>query len=152
MRNGLFPGAGAGEEKNWVGRWRQPSGSQAVVLSLLVLVAYRRGGRVGLRDGRNRFCLGASDVPADHPGRGEFWALRGIAAALVAGFALGPYMPMHVAKELRRKRPLDVPMVFFLLVGRFSGLIRNSLTGQIDRLQEPTETCFSPMKNSSMPS
>jgi signal transduction histidine kinase len=66
-----------------------------------------------------------------------FGLYGGIAAALVAGFVLGPHMPMDAAKELSQTTSNWMFRTgFFLLVGAFSGLISQFLNGQIDRLKE----------------
>lgn len=66
-----------------------------------------------------------------------FGVYGGIAAALLAGLALGPYMPMDAAQGLPQATSSWVfRIVFFLLVGVFSGLISKFLNGQIDRLKE----------------
>jgi signal transduction histidine kinase len=126
-----------GEEKNWVGRWREPTGSRAVVLSLLVLVLIAVVGVLVYATGGTGFAwLHLMYLPIILAAAG-FGLYGGIAAALVAGFALGPYMPMHVAKGLPQETSNWMfRMVFFLLVGAFSGLISKFLNGQIDRLQE----------------
>jgi signal transduction histidine kinase len=72
-----------------------------------------------------------------------FGIYGGIAAALVAGLALGPYMPMDVAQGLPQTTSNWVFRIgFFLLVGAFSGLISNFLNGQINRLRETHRRLF----------
>ncbi len=133
-----FQASAPGEdEKNWVGRWRQPRGSRAVVLSFLILVLIAVVGVLVYATGGTGFAwVHLMYLPIILAAAG-FGIYGGIAAALVAGFVLGPHMPMHVTKELAQETSNWMfRMVFFLLVGAFSGLISKFLNGQIDRLQE----------------
>ena len=126
-----------GEEKNWAGCWRQPTGSRAVVLSLLVLVLVAVVGVLVYVTGGTGFAWVHLMYLPIILAAAAFGLYGGIAAALVAGFALGPYMPMQVAKGLPQETSNWMfRMVFFLLVGAFSGLISKFLNGQINRLQE----------------
>ena len=132
-----FQAPAPGEEKNWVGRWRQPTGWRAVVLSLLVLVLIAVVGVLVYATGGTGFAwVHLMYLPIILAAAG-FGLYGGIAAALVAGFVLGPHMPMDAAKELSQTTSNWMFRTgFFLLVGAFSGLISQFLNGQIDRLKE----------------
>jgi signal transduction histidine kinase len=125
------------EEKNWVGRWRQPTGSRAVVFSLLVFaLIVVVGGLVYATGGTGFAWVHLMYLPIILATAG-FGIYGGIAAALVAGFVLGPYMPLDAAKGLSQATSNWMLRTgFFLLVGAFSGLISQFLNGQIDRLKE----------------
>jgi signal transduction histidine kinase len=126
-----------GEEKNWVGRWRQPAGSRAVILCLLILGLIAMVGTVVYTRGGTGFAwVHLMYLPIILAAAG-FGIYGGIAAALVAGLVLGPQMPMDIAKGLSQETTnWVIRTVFFLLVGAFSGLISQFLNGQIDRLKE----------------
>jgi len=126
-----------GEERNWVDRWREPKGSRAVLLSLLVLALIAGVGVLVRTTGGTGFAwLHLMYLPIILAAAG-FGIYGGVAAALVAGFVLGPYMPMDAAKGLSQTMSNWMfRTVFFLLVGAFSGLISKYLNEQIDRLKE----------------
>ena len=126
-----------GEEKNWVGRWRQPTGSRAFLLSLLILALIAAVGMLVYTSGGTGFAwVHLMYLPIILAAAG-FGIYGGIAAALVAGFVLGPLMPMDVATGLAQTMSNWMFRIgFFLLVGAFSGLISTFLNGQIDRLKE----------------
>ncbi|MGD0017537.1 MAG: ATP-binding protein [Verrucomicrobiia bacterium] len=127
----------SGEESNWLDRWLQPTGSRAVISSLVIFALITMVCSLVYMTGGTRFawlhlmylpiilaaaCLGI---------------YGGIAAALVAGFAIGPYMPMDIAQGLPQTTSSWMFRIcFFLLVGGFSGFISNFLNGQIKRLKE----------------
>ncbi len=132
-----FQASAPGEEKNWVDRWRQPTGSRAVVLGFIILALIAVVGVVVFTTGGTGFAwLHLMYLPIILAAAG-FGIYGGVAAALVAGFVLGPYMPMHVAQGLSQAAANWMfRTVFFLLVGAFSGLISKFLNGQINRLKE----------------
>jgi signal transduction histidine kinase len=124
-------------ERNWMSRWLQPTGRRAVIaclfiLGLIVLVSlsvYEAGGT------RNAW-LHLMYLPVILAAA-CFGIYGGIAAALVAGLALGPYMPMNVSTSLPQTASNWMFRIgFFLLTGAFSGFISNFLNGQIKRLKE----------------
>src|SRR5271163_818694 len=110
------------EDKNRVSRWLQPTGSRAASLSLVIvglivivsLLVYETGG--------TRFAwLHLMYLPIILAAAG-FGIYGGIAAALLAGFAVGPYMPMNVMTGLPQTTSnWAFRISFFLLVGAFSG-------------------------------
>ena len=132
--------AATGEEKNWVSRWREPTGSRAVLLSLLIIVLIAAIGTLVYETGGTGFAwVHLMYLPIILAAAG-FGIYGGIAAALVAGLVLGPYMPMDVVKGLAQTMSNWMFRIgFFLLVGAFSGLISKFLNGQIDRLKETHE-------------
>jgi signal transduction histidine kinase len=125
------------EEGNWIGRWLQPRGPQAVAASLLILALIVIVGVLVYETGGTGFAwLHLMYLPILLAAAG-FGIYGGIAAAMVAGMAVGPCMPMDVAAGLPQTYSSWIfRIVFFLLVGAFSGLISNFLNGQISRLQE----------------
>ena len=125
------------EEKNWAGRWLSPKGPRATVLTLLILGLIALVSLLVYETGGTRYAwLHLMYLPIILAAA-CFGVYGGIGAALVAGLALGPYMPMNVTSGV-----LQTPsnwlfrIGFFLLVGAFSGLISNMLNGQIKRLKE----------------
>ena len=129
--------AASGEERNWVGRWLQPTGSRAVVSSLVILALITMVCSLVYATGGTRFAwLHLMYLPIILAAA-CFGIYGGIAAALVAGFAIGPYMPMDMAQGLPQTTSSWMFRIcFFLLVGAFSGFISNFLNGQINRLKE----------------
>ena len=125
------------EQKHWASHWLSPKGPHAFILglfilSLIILVSlfvYETGGT------RNAW-LHLMYLPIILASAG-FGIYGGIVAALVAGFALGPYMPMNVAFGLPQTPSNWLFRIgFFLLAGVLSGWIFNVLNGQIRRLRE----------------
>jgi signal transduction histidine kinase len=129
--------AAADEDKSWTGLWLQPKGSRAVILGLIVLALIVLVGLLVYKTGGTGFAwVHLMYLPIILAAAG-FGLYGGITAALVAGFALGPGMPMDVAAGLPQSGSNWMfRIVFFLLVGAFSGLISNFLNGQINRLKE----------------
>ena len=129
---GLTPMAASGEERNWVGRWLQPTGSRAVVSSLVILALITMVCSLVYATGGTRFAwLHLMYLPIILAAA-CFGIYGGIAAALVAGFAIGPYMPMDMAQGLPQTTSSWMFRIcFFLLVGAFSGFISNFLNGNI---------------------
>jgi signal transduction histidine kinase len=124
----------------WLGRWLQPSGPRAAVVGVIILALIIMLGWVVYETGGTRFAwLHLMYLPIILAAA-CFGVYGGIAAALLAGFALGPYMPMNVATGLPQTASNWVFRIgFFLLVGLSSGLISNFLNGQIKRLRRSNE-------------
>ena len=125
-----------GQFRSWVGRWLQPTGHRVVIFALFILaliglmrfVVYETGGT-------GYASLHLMYLPIILAAAG-FGVSGGVVAALVAGIALGPGMPMQVAEGLPQTPSNWIFRIgFFLLVGAFCGLISNFLNGQIKRLQ-----------------
>jgi len=127
----------SGEEKNWVGRWREPTGSRAAVSGVFILVLIVAVGLLVYETGGTGFAwLHLMYLPIILAGA-AFGFYGGITAALVAGLILGPLMPMDVAQGLIQTPSNWLFRIgFFLLVGAFSGLISKFLNDQIDQLKE----------------
>jgi signal transduction histidine kinase len=126
-----------GEEKNWVESWRRPTGWRAVILSIIILVLIAGVRVVVYEMGGTSFAwVHLMQLPIILAAA-VFGIWGGVAAALVAGLALGPHMPMDVAKGLAQETSNWMfRMSFYLLVGASSGLISKFLNEQIDRLKE----------------
>ena len=122
---------------NWVDRWGRPTGLRAVILSLFMLALVAGVAVLVYVTGGTGFAWVHLMYLPIILASAVFGIRGGIAVALIGGFALGPYMPMNIAKELPQETSNWVfRMSFFLLVGVFSGLISKFLNGQIERLKE----------------
>ncbi len=130
----------SGKSLIWLGRWLQPTGSRAVAMSVIILALIGAVSELVYQTGGTSFAwLHLMYVPIILAAA-CFGIYGGIAAALVAGFALGPLMPMDVATHLPQTTFNWVIRIgFFLLVGAFSGVISNLLNGQIKRLRQTNE-------------
>jgi signal transduction histidine kinase len=135
---GVHPQApAAGKEQRWADDSRRPTGFLAVISSLLIFALIIGVGVLVRVTGGTTFAwLHLMYLPIILAAA-LFGVYGGIAAALVAGLALGPHMPMDAAQGLPQETSNCVfRTVFFLLAGAFSGLISKFLNGQIDRLKE----------------
>ena len=124
----------------WLGRWLQPSGPQALVVGAIILLLIALLDSVVYKTGGTRFAwLHLMYLPIILAAA-CFGVYGGLAAALLAGLALGPYMPMNVQTGLPQTTSNWVFRIgFFFLVGLFSGLISNFLNGQIKRLRQTNQ-------------
>ncbi|HEV2437029.1 MAG TPA: ATP-binding protein [Verrucomicrobiae bacterium] len=125
------------EAKGRVGLWLQPTGSRAVVLSFIILALIVLITLLVYETGGTRFAwLHLMYLPIILAAA-VFGIYGGVGAALAAGLALGPYMPMNVSTGLPQTPSNWLFRIgFYLLAGAFSGLISNFLNGQINRLKE----------------
>jgi signal transduction histidine kinase len=126
----------AAGEKNWAGRWLQPTGPRAVTLGVVILALIATVSWWVYETGGTSYAwLHLMYLPIILAAAG-FGIYGGVAAALAGGFALGPFMPMDVASHLPQTPSNWMFRIgFFLLVGALSGLISNVLNGQIKRLR-----------------
>ena len=124
----------------WLGRWLQPSGPRTVVMGVIILALIAMLGSVVYETGGTRFAwLHLMYLPIILAAA-CFGVYGGIVAALLAGLALGPYMPQNVVGGLAQTTSNWVFRIgFFLLAGGFSGLISNFLNGQIKRLRQTNQ-------------
>ena len=124
----------------WLGRWLQPSGLRTVIMGVMILALIAMMGSVVYETGGTRFAwLHLMYLPIILAAA-CFGVYGGIVAALLAGLALGPYMPQNVAGGLAQTTSNWVFRIgFFLLVGLVSGLISNFLNGQIKRLRQTNQ-------------
>ena len=137
---GRPPTPASGKGMIWLGRWLQPSGVRTVVMSAMILALIAMMGSVVYETGGTRFAwLHLMYLPIILAAA-CFEVYGGIVAALLAGLALGPYMPQNVAGGLAQTTSNWVFRIgFFLLVGLVSGLISNFLNGQIKRLRQTNQ-------------
>jgi signal transduction histidine kinase len=137
---GSSPTSATEKGMNWLGRWLQPVGLRAMVAGMIILALIAMLGSVVYETGGTRFAwLHLMYLPIILAAA-CFGVYGGIVAALLAGFALGPYMPMNVLTGLPQTTSNWVFRIgFFLLVGGFSGLISNFLNGQIKRLRHTNQ-------------
>lgn len=125
------------EERRWAARWLQPAGPRAAILGLIILALIVTVSLMVYETGGTRFAwLHLMYLPIILAAAG-FGIYGGIATALLAGFALGPCMPLNADTGLPQTTSSWMFRIgFFLLVGAFSGLISNFLNGQIKRLKQ----------------
>ena len=122
---------------NWADRWGRPTGLRAVISSLFTLALVVGVAVLVYVTGGTGFAWVHLMYLPIILASAIFGVRGGVAVALIAGLALGPYMPMDVTKGLPQETSSWVfRMSFFLLVGGFSGLISKFLNGQIERLKE----------------
>ncbi len=133
------PQAG-GEGNSWVDQWREPKGSRAVILGFVILASiatvdalvYATGGTVYV-------WAHLMYLPLILAAAG-FRIYGGVAAALIAGLTLGPFMPLNVAAALPQTPSNWVfRLCFFMLVGAFSGLLSKILNQQISQIKRREE-------------
>jgi signal transduction histidine kinase len=124
----------------WLGRWLQPSGPRAAVMGVIIVALIIVMDSVVYETGGTRFAwLHLMYLPIILAAA-CFGVYGGIAAALLAGLALGPHMPQNVVAGLAQTTSNWVFRIgFFLLVGLVSGLISNFLNGQIKRLRQTNQ-------------
>jgi signal transduction histidine kinase len=137
---GHSPTCAADKGMIWLGRWLQPSGPRAVVMGVIIVALIIVMDSVVYETGGTRFAwLHLMYLPIILAAA-CFGVYGGIAAALLAGLALGPYMPQNVVAGLAQTTSNWVFRIgFFLLVGLVSGLISNFLNGQIKRLRQTNQ-------------
>jgi signal transduction histidine kinase len=137
---GRPPPPASGKGMIWLGRWLQPSGLRTVIMSVMILALIAMMSSVVYETGGTRFAwLHLMYLPIILAAA-CFGVYGGIVAALLAGLALGPYMPQNVAGGLAQTTSNWVFRIgFFLLVGLVSGLISNFLNGQIKRLRQTNQ-------------
>ncbi|MEI9960285.1 MAG: hypothetical protein WDM76_03885 [Limisphaerales bacterium] len=86
------PWPSTSEEKNWVARWLQPTGPQVVILSLVVFTLISMVCLLVYDTGGTSFAwLHLMYLPIILAGAG-LGIYGGISAALLAGFAIGPFI------------------------------------------------------------
>jgi signal transduction histidine kinase len=140
---GRLPMPGEGEDDGWINRWMQPTGRQSVILSLLVgalvalvtLLVYETGGTtfVWAHLMYLPIILAATTLGI----------YGGVAAALVAAFAVGPYMPMDVRGGLPQPAFNWISRtVLFLVVGAFNGSVSSLLHSRIVQLKKAHRRLF----------
>ena len=116
-----------GEEADWVEAFRAPTGLPAVAIGVFVLGLI--GGVAGLV-----YATGGTALVWPHLmylplilAAAAFRVRGGIAAAVIAGLILGPYMPMDVEHGIRQTlQNWTFRLGFFLLVGGAAVCFPNS--------------------------
>jgi signal transduction histidine kinase len=126
-----------------LGRWLHPRGRRAVGFSLFLMALILGVSGVVYETGGTSFAsLHLMYLPILLAGA-AFGIYGGMAAALAAGLALGPHMPMNIAEKLPQTTSNWIFRIgFFLLIGVFSGLISNVLNEQIRQLKETHRRLF----------
>ncbi len=129
-----------GEGKGWIDHWREPGGSRAVILGFLILVFIAVLDALVYATGGTRYVWAHLMYLPILLAAAGFRIYGGIAAALIAGLTLGPFMPLDVATGLPQTTSNWVFRVcFFILVGAFSGLISKVFNKQIVKLKRREE-------------
>jgi signal transduction histidine kinase len=123
--------------RRWVARWLAPTGWRAFVLSIFIFALIAGVTLLIYKTGGTRYAwLHLMYLPIILAAA-AFGTWGGVMAALVAGLAIGPEMPMNVIEDLPQTTTNWLFRIgFFLLVGVLSGFISNFLQGQLHRLQE----------------
>ncbi len=123
--------------RRWVARWLAPAGWRAMVLGIFILALIAGVTLLVYKGGGTRFAwLHLMYLPIILAAA-AFGIYGGVAAALTAGLAIGPEMPMNVIEGLPQTTSNWLFRIgFFLLVGVLSGFISNFLNGQLHRLRE----------------
>lgn len=136
-KDGHLPAPAPGHGKARLARWLQPVGTRAIVLGAVIFALIVMAGLLVYVTGGTRFAwLHLMYLPIILAAA-AFGVYGGITAALLAGFALGPFMPMNVVDGSPQNMSNWMFRIgFFLLVGILSGLISNFLNGQINRLKQ----------------
>lgn len=120
-----------------IARWLAPAGWRAFVLGIFILASIAGVTLLVYETGGTRYAwLHLMYLPIILAAA-AFGTYGGVAAALAAGLAIGPEMPMNVIEG--RSQTIEnwlFRIGFFLLVGVLSGFISNFLNGQLRRLQE----------------
>ncbi|HEU6449415.1 MAG TPA: PAS domain S-box protein [Verrucomicrobiae bacterium] len=123
--------------KNWVDRWREPGGSRAVALAVLILASiaavdalvYATGGTVYVWP----YLMFLPVIVA----AAVFRVYGGMIAGLIGGFLLGPFMPLEISTGTPQTIFNWVFRLFFLvMVGTLCGLISKFLNEQIRQLKK----------------
>jgi signal transduction histidine kinase len=125
------------EQKHWASHWLSPKGPHAFLLGLFILTLIAMVSLFVYETGGTRYAwLHLMYLPIILAAAG-FGIYGGMVAALVAGFALGPHMPLNVALGIPQT-PSNwlIRIGFFLLAGVLSGWIFDVVNGQIKRLRE----------------
>ncbi len=126
--------------KGWVDQWREPKGSDAVILGFVILIfIVVVDGLVYATGGTRYVWAHLMYLPIVLAAAG-FKIRGGVVAALIAGLTLGPLMPLDVGAGLPQTTSNWVFRVcVFILIGGVSGLISkifNKQIGQIKRREE----------------
>jgi PAS domain S-box-containing protein len=120
------------EVMSWVDRWRRPTGTRAIMLGLLILTS------IGAVDTLVYMTGGTIHVWAHLMylpillAAACFGIYGGVIVALAGGFLLGPFMPLDmVHHEPQSMFNWTFRVVYFVLIGGFSGLVSNLLNKKI---------------------
>lgn len=121
-------------------KWRNPQGGKAFIASFAVTAIIAGVGVLVYETGGTAFVwLNMMYIPIIMSAT-LFKIPGGIAAALMAGLALGPFMPLHVQQGIPQPESNWILRTgFFLLIGIFTGVIFTWLNLQFDRLKQTNE-------------
>ncbi len=122
---------------SFVEKWREPKGRKAVVAFVAIAATIAGIGLLVYETGGTAFAwLNLMYLPIVLSAA-LFRVPGGIAAALLAGLVIGPFMPLYVPQDiLQPAANWSARTGFFLLIGAFTGLLFTWLNAQYDRLKK----------------
>lgn len=121
------------EPNQFIERWRNPRGGRALAaVALLILLLLVGGSVVYLTGGTSYVWVHLMYVPIILAAM-LFRVPGGIITALIAGFIVGPYMPLDVAINVNQETSNWLMRTFFLvLMGSLAGFLSFCFNRQID--------------------
>lgn len=125
---------------SFVENWRKPRGGKAAVAIVAIAAVIVVIGVLVYETGGTAFAwLNLMYLPIVLSAA-LFRLPGGIAAALLAGLVIGPFMPLYVPRDIAQPAANWMARTgFFLLIGSFTGLLFSWLTAQYDRLRKSHE-------------
>jgi signal transduction histidine kinase len=121
---------------SFVENWRKPRGRHAALAILAISAAVAGIGLLVYETGGTAFAwLNLMYLPIVLSAA-LFRIPGGIAAALLAGLVIGPFMPLYVPRGVPQPAANWMARTgFFLIIGTFTGMLFSWLTAQYDRLK-----------------
>ena len=122
---------------SFVEKWRAPRGRNAAVAIIAIVATVAGIGLLVYETGGTAFAwLNLMYLPIVLSAA-LFRVPGGIAAALLAGLVIGPFMPLYVPGDILQTTANWLARTgFFLLIGAFTGLLFTWLNAQYDRLKK----------------
>jgi len=122
---------------SFVEKWREPRGRKAAVAIIAITATIAGIGLLVYETGGTAFAwLNLMYLPIVLSAA-LFRVPGGIAAALLAGLVIGPFMPLYVPRDILQPAANWLARTgFFLLIGAFTGLLFSWLSAQYDRLKK----------------